>query len=75
MLKKFISWSVLVLYCSCHIPASSENHPHTSLIVEAGKGGIEKELCDNIMVVYQDKKNVYCFGSWVQVYIGMMESP
>jgi ligand-binding sensor domain-containing protein len=45
---------------SCHGQTSNQNRS-TELFT---KGDTVKALGSNIMVVYQDKQNVYWFGSW-----------
>ena len=56
--------SILTLLTSCNGQTSTKNinTDHINKIIE--KGDTVKELGSSIMVLYQDKKNIYWFGSW-----------
>lgn len=53
--------SIITLWMSCHSQTSKSTKVIEGLYL---KGDTVPELGSNIMVVYQDKKNVYWFGSW-----------
>ncbi len=52
--------TILTLLTSCNGQTSDQQQNTIQLI----KGDTLKELGSSIMVIYQDKKNVYWFGSW-----------
>jgi hypothetical protein len=52
--------STITLLTSCNGQTSNQNKNTDQFI----KGDTVKELGKSIMVVYQDRKNVYWFGSW-----------
>jgi ligand-binding sensor domain-containing protein len=52
--------STITLLTSCNGQTSNQNKNTDQVI----KGDTVKELGKSIMVVYQDRKNVYWFGSW-----------
>lgn len=57
-------FSILSMLTSCN-GQNSHSKNHSASSEEANvKGDTVKELGSNIMVVYQDKKNNYWFGSW-----------
>jgi len=57
--------SILILATSCNGQTNSQKirpeKPMESLL----KGDTVSEMSENIMVIYQDKKNNYWFGSWL----------
>lgn len=55
---------VLTLLTSCNGQTTSQKVNSEKLNEPLAKGDTVKELSNNIMVVYQDKKNNYWFGSW-----------
>ncbi len=63
-LSTLLFFSIPSILTSCNGQTSnSENH--IELLKEIfAKGDTVKELGSNIMVIYQDKKNTYWFGSW-----------
>ncbi len=57
-------FSILSILTSCNGQTSNSKN-HSVQIKEINvKGNTVKELGTNIMVIYQDKKNTYWFGSW-----------
>jgi len=56
--------SILMLLTSCNGQTADKKKNNEQLKEQLVKGDTVKELGSNIMVVYQDKKNVYWFGSW-----------
>lgn len=52
---------IIALLTSCNGQTSMQQAPETAYIV---KGDTVPELGSSIMAVYQDKKDVYWFGSW-----------
>ncbi|NJM80426.1 MAG: hypothetical protein HC854_13910 [Flavobacterium sp.] len=56
----FLFLSVLILFTSCN--GQTKNTNQSKELLE--KGDIVKELGKSVMVIYQDKKNNYWFGSW-----------
>ncbi len=56
--------SILTLLASCTGLASNQERNTGQVSEQFAKGDTVKELGSSIMVVYQDKKNVYWFGSW-----------
>ena len=52
--------STISLLTSCNGQTSNQKKNSDQFI----KGDTIKELGKSIMVIYQDKKNVYWFGSW-----------
>lgn len=52
--------TILTSLTSC----SGQNTSQQVKVEDMVKGDTVKELGSNIMVAYQDKKNVYWFGSW-----------
>lgn len=68
-IKTYIFFYILTILTSCNGQTSNKK---INLELSAN-GDTVKELGSNIMVVYQDKKNVYWFGSWetgVYRYVG-----
>ena len=59
-LTTLLFFSILSTLTSCNGQISNEKKN----IDQYTKGDTVKELGSNIMVVYQDKKNTYWFGSW-----------
>ncbi len=59
-LTTLILFSILSTLTSCNGQTSNQNKSTAQVI----KGDTIKELDKSIMVVYQDRKNVYWFGSW-----------
>ncbi|SHJ20519.1 ligand-binding sensor domain-containing protein [Flavobacterium haoranii] len=60
----FLFFSILSLFVSCNgqtVNKTIPNNQSTELLV---KGDTVKELGKSIMVIYQDKKNNFWFGSW-----------
>lgn len=55
---------LLTLLTSCNGPATSKVDNTYNIIQQIAKGNTVKELGENIMLVYQDAKNIYWFGSW-----------
>lgn len=63
-LAKLLLFCVTTIMTSCNGQTSNSNN-HAALLNEIGVvGDTVKELGSNIMVIYQDKKNTYWFGSW-----------
>ncbi len=56
--------SILTLLTSCNGQTNSETINSGKLISPSVTGDTVTELSNNIMVIYQDKKNNYWFGSW-----------
>lgn len=56
--------SILTLLTSCNRQTSNPKKDTDQFKELLIKGDTVKELGSNIMVVYQDKKNIYWFGSW-----------
>jgi ligand-binding sensor domain-containing protein len=54
----FLTLIILLTSCNGQTPNQENN------TIQLTKGDTVKELGKNIMVVYQDQKNVYWFGSW-----------
>ncbi|MDI9875115.1 ligand-binding sensor domain-containing protein [Flectobacillus rivi] len=63
-LTTFLFFSILPIFISCNGQTSNSKN-HFVLLKEINvKGDTVKELGSNIMVLYQDKKKNYWFGSW-----------
>lgn len=63
-LTTLLFFSILSILTSCNGQTSDSEH-HSVLLKEINvKGDTVKELGSSIMVIYQDKKNTYWFGSW-----------
>jgi ligand-binding sensor domain-containing protein len=60
----FLFLSTLAALTSCNGQPKNETVNAEKITVETAKGDTVKELGSSIMVVYQDKKSVYWFGSW-----------
>ena len=56
--------SILTLLTSCNGQTSNQKKNTEQFSEQFAKGDTVKELGSSIMVVYQDKKNIYWFGSW-----------
>lgn len=56
--------TILTLLTSCYGQTSNLKKNTEQFSEQFAKGDTVKELGSSIMVVYQDKKNVYWFGSW-----------
>jgi len=56
--------SILTLLTSCNGQAATQIKNIEPFSEQFAKGDTVKELGNSIMVVYQDKKNIYWFGSW-----------
>ena len=54
--------TAILASCSGQTPTQNNNITKTEVVIV--KGDTVKELGKSIMVIYQDKKNVYWFGSW-----------
>ena len=52
--------SIVALLTSCHGQATTHHSP----TIISMKGDTVTDLSSNIMVIYQDKQDVYWFGSW-----------
>ncbi|MCK7555837.1 hypothetical protein MKQ70_12740 [Chitinophaga sedimenti] len=57
-------FSIIPILASCNGQASNSKNHAVHLKEINAKGDTVKELGSSIMVVYQDKKNIYWFGSW-----------
>lgn len=63
-LTTLLFFSILSILTSCNGQTSNSKN-HSDLLKEINvKGDTVKELGSSIMVIYQDKKNTYWFGSW-----------
>jgi len=60
----FLFLSILATLTSCNGQPKTETNNTEKLNIEIAKGDTVKKLGSSIMVVYQDKKSVYWFGSW-----------
>ena len=58
----FLCLSAVLTSCNGQIRTQAVNTAKMNVVV--AKSDTVKELGSNIMIVYQDKKNVYWFGSW-----------
>lgn len=58
-LKTVLFLNIIVILISCSTQSTSQTNNSS-----VTQGDTVKELGDNIMVIYQDKKNNYWFGSW-----------
>ena len=56
--------SIFILLTSCHCRISNQKKNTEKFKFQFSKGDTVKELGKSIMLVYQDKKNRYWFGSW-----------
>ena len=63
-LNILILLSILTLLTSCNGQTSNQKKYIEQFSEQFAKGDTVRELGSSIMVVYQDKKNVYWFGSW-----------
>jgi ligand-binding sensor domain-containing protein len=63
-LNMLLFLSILTLLTSCNGQTSTQKKNTEQFNEQLAKGDTVKELGSNIMVVYQDKKNNYWFGSW-----------
>jgi ligand-binding sensor domain-containing protein len=66
MIRLIYHLFLLLVFTSCRGQNTSEeaNHTLSNQPLNIAKGDTLKELGNNIMSVYQDKKNIYWFGSW-----------
>lgn len=63
-LTTLLFFSIVSILTSCNGQTSNSKN-HSVLLKEINlKGDTVKELGSSIMVIYQDKKNTYWFGSW-----------
>lgn len=63
-LTTLLFFSILSILTSCNGQTSNSKN-HSVLLKEINvEGDTVKELGSSIMVIYQDKKNTYWFGSW-----------
>lgn len=56
--------SILTLLSSCNRKTSNQKNNKEQYSEQFVKGDTVKDLGSSIMVIYQDKKNIYWFGSW-----------
>ena len=56
--------SILTVLTSCNGQTNTQTHNSEKLDNPLASGDTVRELSNNIMVIYQDKKNNYWFGSW-----------
>lgn len=56
----YIFFNAFILFTSCNEQTTKQEVKTDNVV----KGDLVTELGNNIMVVYQDKKNTYWFGSW-----------
>lgn len=63
-LTTLLFFSILLLLTSCNGQTSNPKKNADRFIELLVKGDTVKELGNNIMLIYQDKKNNYWFGSW-----------
>src|SRR5687767_1934384 len=63
-LNALLLLSILIRLTSCSGQTSAKSIIADKLSESIAKGDTLKELGNNIMLVYQDKKNNYWFGSW-----------
>ena len=56
--------SILTVLTSCNGQTNTQTHNSEKLNKLFPAGDTVKELSNNIMVIYQDRKNNYWFGSW-----------
>lgn len=59
-LPPLLFFNILILFSSCNRQNTNSTNQDSTITV----GDTVKELGKNLMVVYQDKKNNYWFGSW-----------
>lgn len=57
-------FNISFLLASCNGQTTKQEKNENKSSVQFAKGDIVKVLGSSIMVVYQDKKNIYWFGSW-----------
>lgn len=62
-LKTLLFFSILSILTSCNGQTYNSENPNFLKEIYV-KGDTVKELGSSIMVIYQDKKNTYWFGSW-----------
>jgi ligand-binding sensor domain-containing protein len=55
---------ILTVLTSCNGQTNTQIHNSEKLIKPLATGDTVRELSNNIMVIYQDRKNNYWFGSW-----------
>ncbi len=63
-LTTFLFFSILSILTSCHGQTSNSKNHSVPLKEINVIGDTVNELGSSIMVIYQDKKNTYWFGSW-----------
>jgi ligand-binding sensor domain-containing protein len=63
-LTTLLFYSILSILTSCNGQTSDSKNSSDHLQEMSIKGDTVKELGSSIMVMYQDKKNIYWFGSW-----------
>jgi ligand-binding sensor domain-containing protein len=63
-LTALLFFSVLTILLSCDLQTTKQKDNPVKLNVLAAIGDTVKELGNNIMVIYQDSKANYWFGSW-----------
>jgi len=63
-LTTLLFFSILSILTSCNGPTSNSKKNDEQFKELFVKGDTVQELGSNIMVIYQDKKNTYWFGSW-----------
>lgn len=60
----FLFFSLTMLFTSCTQTVKQHPVEKSSSSADQMKGDTVQELANNIMVIYQDKKDNYWFGSW-----------
>lgn len=63
-LNSLLFLSLFIIWSSCNGQTNSQSTATDILNAPVDKGDPVKELGKNIMLIYQDKKNNYWFGSW-----------
>jgi ligand-binding sensor domain-containing protein len=63
-LNNLLLLSILSLISSCNGQGTNQKTNIVQINQQFANGDTVKELGSSIMVIYQDKKNVYWFGSW-----------
>jgi len=56
--------TVCTFFSSCNGQTNTQELNSEKEITSPATGDTVKQLSDNIMVIYQDKKNIHWFGSW-----------
>jgi hypothetical protein len=63
-IKISLWYALFAIMFSCQGEVSQREAPSFPFVSRLAKGDTVQKLSKNIMVIYQDSKNNYWFGSW-----------